>query len=88
MPLLSSIRRRLGGTKPAMQDWPGLIEGYRKWLPVSDRTPVITLREGALQGTLQMALPTLAVVNRWIGPEWSLDGRLMLDNRSQILSQP
>jgi threonine synthase len=47
VPLLSSIRRRLGGTKPAMQDWPGLIEGYRKWLPVSDRTPVITLREGA-----------------------------------------
>ena len=30
-----------------MQDWPGLIEGYRKWLPVSDKTPVITLREGA-----------------------------------------
>ena len=30
-----------------MQDWPGLIEGYRRWLPVSDATPVITLREGA-----------------------------------------
>ena len=30
-----------------MQDWPGLIEGYRKWLPVSDKTPVISLREGA-----------------------------------------
>ena len=30
-----------------MQDWPGLIEGYRRWLPVSDQTPVITLREGA-----------------------------------------
>ena len=30
-----------------MQDWPGLIEGYRKWLPVSAKTPVITLREGA-----------------------------------------
>jgi len=30
-----------------MQDWPGLIEGYRRWLPVSDKTPVITLREGA-----------------------------------------
>jgi threonine synthase len=30
-----------------MQDWPGLIEGYRQWLPVSDKTPVITLREGA-----------------------------------------
>jgi len=30
-----------------MQDWPGLIEAYRPWLPVSRQTPVITLREGA-----------------------------------------
>lgn len=26
--------------------WPGLIEGYRKFLPVTDSTPVITLNEG------------------------------------------
>ncbi|MFL0768382.1 MAG: threonine synthase [Prochlorococcus sp.] len=30
-----------------MQDWPGLIEAYRSWLPVDASTPVITLREGA-----------------------------------------
>jgi threonine synthase len=30
-----------------MQDWPGLIEAYRAWLPVTSTTPVITLREGA-----------------------------------------
>jgi len=30
-----------------MQDWPGLIEAYRSWLPVSSATPVITLHEGA-----------------------------------------
>ncbi|MEB3266871.1 MAG: threonine synthase [Cyanobacteriota bacterium] len=30
-----------------MQDWPGLIEAYRSWLPVTEATPVITLREGA-----------------------------------------
>jgi threonine synthase len=30
-----------------MHDWPGLIEAYRPWLPVSAATPVITLREGA-----------------------------------------
>ncbi|MCX5967213.1 MAG: threonine synthase [Cyanobacteria bacterium] len=30
-----------------MQDWPGLIEAYRAWLPVTAATPVITLREGA-----------------------------------------
>ncbi|AGY58825.1 threonine synthase [Gloeobacter kilaueensis] len=26
--------------------WPGLIEHYREFLPVSDRTPIVTLREG------------------------------------------
>jgi len=31
-----------------MQDWPGLIEAYRRWLPVTEiRPPVVTLREGA-----------------------------------------
>ena len=27
--------------------WPGLIEFYKDWLPVSDKTPIITLQEGA-----------------------------------------
>ncbi|MCL8206574.1 MAG: threonine synthase [Actinomycetia bacterium] len=26
--------------------WPGVIERYRAWLPVSEHTPVVTLREG------------------------------------------
>ena len=26
--------------------WPGLIEVYQDWLPVSDKTPIITLQEG------------------------------------------
>ncbi|MFS8908105.1 pyridoxal-phosphate dependent enzyme, partial [Synechococcus sp. OH2] len=26
--------------------WPGIIEHYREWLPVSPRTPVVTLHEG------------------------------------------
>ncbi len=26
--------------------WPGLIEAYREWLPVSTNTPIITLQEG------------------------------------------
>tara|TARA_Y100001968_G_scaffold331230_1_gene385226 strand:- start:3425 stop:4531 length:1107 start_codon:yes stop_codon:yes gene_type:complete len=33
--------------KPIMSQWPGLIEAYRIWLPVSKKTPVITLQEGA-----------------------------------------
>lgn len=28
------------------QGWPGLIETYRQYLPVTDRTPVVTLLEG------------------------------------------
>tara|TARA_B100000131_G_scaffold146150_1_gene142207 strand:- start:46 stop:1155 length:1110 start_codon:yes stop_codon:yes gene_type:complete len=27
--------------------WPGLIQAYRKWLPVNEKTPIITLQEGA-----------------------------------------
>ncbi len=45
MPLLQALRRL--GQRPTMQDWPGLIEAYRSWLPVTAATPVITLREGA-----------------------------------------
>ena len=40
-----------------MQDWPGLIEAYREWLPVSAKTPVITLHEGA---TPLIPVPTIA----------------------------
>jgi threonine synthase len=29
-----------------MSAWPGVIERYREFLPVTDRTPVVTLREG------------------------------------------
>lgn len=31
---------------PGTQPWPGLIEAYRAYLPVSDQTPVVTLCEG------------------------------------------
>ena len=48
MPLIQTLRQLgLGGARATMQDWPGLIEAYRRWLPVSERTPVISLREGA-----------------------------------------
>ncbi|BAY26621.1 threonine synthase [Calothrix sp. NIES-2100] len=32
--------------KSHRQPWPGLIEAYREYLPVSEKTPVITLLEG------------------------------------------
>ena len=47
--LLQALRRlgQPAAPAPRLQDWPGLIEAYRSWLPVSAATPVITLREGA-----------------------------------------
>lgn len=35
-----------GDRRDACGGWPGLIEAYRPYLPVSDATPVVTLREG------------------------------------------
>ena len=37
--------------------WPGLIETYRQYLPVSDSTPVVTLHEG---NTPLIAVPSIA----------------------------
>ncbi len=49
--LLLDTLRRLGqppaAARATLQDWPGLIEAYRPWLPVTAATPVISLREGA-----------------------------------------
>jgi threonine synthase len=33
-------------SKKGAQQWRGVIDEYRNWLPVSDQTPVISLREG------------------------------------------
>ncbi len=40
--LLNNINR-----KNNYKHWPGLIEGYKKWLPVNKNTPIVTLQEGA-----------------------------------------
>ena len=36
----------LSVAKSHRQPWPGLIEAYREYLPVSEKTPVVTLLEG------------------------------------------
>ena len=41
-----SILKRFS-KKRSENNWPGLIEAYRDWLPVSDKTPVVTLKEGS-----------------------------------------
>ncbi len=43
--------------------WPGLIEAYREWLPVTEKTPVVTLQEGATP-----LIPINAIADR-IGKE-------------------
>jgi threonine synthase len=45
VPFSDSIRRLI--QRPIHQNWQGLIDGYSRWLPVSDRTPVVSLCEGA-----------------------------------------
>ena len=46
MSLIKKIKNSLSN-KPINRNWPGLIEVYRKWLPVNDKTPIITLKEGS-----------------------------------------
>src|SRR5207237_10100504 len=35
-----------GARKASMTAWPGVIERYRRYLPVTDTTPIVTLLEG------------------------------------------
>tara|TARA_Y100001968_G_scaffold252977_1_gene238526 strand:+ start:1815 stop:2921 length:1107 start_codon:yes stop_codon:yes gene_type:complete len=39
--------KQLFTSGPKKNNWGGLIEEYKAWLPVTNRTPIITLREGA-----------------------------------------
>ena len=32
---------------PKKNNWDGLIEAYKPWLPITEKTPIITLKEGA-----------------------------------------
>ncbi|XGB43984.1 MAG: threonine synthase [Nodosilinea sp. LVE1205-7] len=51
------FRNALTPSAPGIQPWPGLIEAYRDYLPVSDQTPIVTLREG---NTPLIPMPVLA----------------------------
>ena len=71
-----------------MQDWPGLIEAYRSWLPVSDKTPVISLREGA---TPLIPAPVIAErIGRGVKVYLKYDGLnpTMLQNEAGFRSEP
>ncbi len=44
---ISKKLKQLFTSTPKKNNWEGLIEAYRPWLPVSSKTPIITLKEGA-----------------------------------------
>jgi threonine synthase len=39
--------KQLFSSSPKKNNWDGLIEAYKPWLPVTKKTPIITLKEGA-----------------------------------------
>ena len=48
---MKEIKKRIGPQPMAVEEklyatWPGVIERYRRFLPVSAQTPVVTLLEG------------------------------------------
>jgi len=45
MTVLNKIKSKLG-IKYRKQRWPGLIEAYRQYLPVTNKTPIVSLNEG------------------------------------------
>jgi threonine synthase len=56
----------------AFHQWPGLIEAYRPYLPVSDTTPVVTLLEG---NTPLIPVPSIAqIVGRGVQVFVKYDG--------------
>jgi threonine synthase len=44
-------------SQPVVRRWPGLIEAYGRYLPITDRTPVISLQEG---NTPLIPVPSIA----------------------------
>jgi threonine synthase len=55
--MTTTSQPRLNLQHTISQDWPGLIAAYREYLPVSDSTEIITLREGS---TPLIPVPTIS----------------------------
>jgi len=45
--VFSKKLRQIFSSSPKKNNWNGLIEAYKPWLPVTNKTPIITLKEGA-----------------------------------------
>ena len=48
MSLLNKIKNKLN-VNYRKKRWPGLIEAYKQYLPVTKKTPIISLNEGNTQ---------------------------------------
>jgi threonine synthase len=51
---------------PGAPQWRGLIEEYRAWLPVSESTPVVTLREGGTPLVYACTLSEMTGCQVWL----------------------
>ncbi|MBF2078016.1 MAG: threonine synthase [Synechococcales cyanobacterium T60_A2020_003] len=70
--MVPAARSHSSAVSPAVQGWPGLIEAYRSYLPVSDKTPVITLLEG---NTPLIPVPAIAAeIGRQVSVYVKFDG--------------
>ncbi len=43
---MTFLKNFKNSSKSKYKSWPGLINAYKKWLPVNKNTPIITLKEG------------------------------------------
>ncbi len=44
MSIINKIQKKINGTQ--QNEWAGLINAYKKYLPINSKTPIITLKEG------------------------------------------
>lgn len=74
--LVLTLRAELAGSGVA--DLDGTVSARLEGPPgaAGDGRAELRLSAGAISGPLELTLPTLAIANRLIGPEWGVDGRL------------
>lgn len=74
--LVFTLRAELAGS--GIADLDGTVSAQLEGPPgaAGDGRAQLRLSAGVISGPLELTLPTLAIANRLIGPEWGVDGRL------------
>ena len=57
--ILNTLKSRIFSSNFKKNNWPGLIEAYKNYLPVDEKTPIITLKEGNTPLIFSKQLSTL-----------------------------